>query len=262
MKIDNNAPRRGVDQITGGRIMFCGKCGTPVSEGNAFCARCGAPVGGAQEQKSSLSQSQNLRKESLEEIDRMISYFGEKQALYDEYDNCVGQILYYSDPSSDVKLDKPEFVLCAKGKNSVYLGLITIICGLMVWIGSWPEPFTDGELVNTIFSIIGFSIVIAGFVWMCIGIHIRKNYNRSYRKYLADTKREKQAERERLIKHYEERRHGMVYLLNEYYKNYGYCPIAAEYTNPKILKKIREPIYIGRADTIKEAMNLLFAENH
>lgn len=45
--------------------------------------------------------------------------------------------------------------------------------------------------------------------------------------------------------------------LLDYYNDYGMCAVGAEYTNPSNLAAIANTIKIGRADTIKEAINIL-----
>ena len=50
--------------------------------------------------------------------------------------------------------------------------------------------------------------------------------------------------------------------LYQYYLNYGYCLVSAEYTNPSNLLAILHTIESGRADTIKEAINILVEDAH
>lgn len=37
--------------------MFCGKCGSPIKEGNSFCSICGAPIDGPATQINGLAQN-------------------------------------------------------------------------------------------------------------------------------------------------------------------------------------------------------------
>ena len=48
--------------------------------------------------------------------------------------------------------------------------------------------------------------------------------------------------------------------LYNYYMSYPSCPVGAEYVNPEILEVIMGVLNSGRADTIKEAINVLIAE--
>lgn len=45
--------------------------------------------------------------------------------------------------------------------------------------------------------------------------------------------------------------------LEEHYRAYGTCIVGYEYTNPYILQSIRKVLCSGRADSIKEALNVL-----
>ncbi len=47
-----------------------------------------------------------------------------------------------------------------------------------------------------------------------------------------------------------------------HYNNYGYCPLGVEYTYPRILESIYEVFRQGRADTFKEAINLMANDAH
>ena len=50
--------------------------------------------------------------------------------------------------------------------------------------------------------------------------------------------------------------------LLRYYQGYGPCLVSAEYTNPNNLVAIRDTISSGRADNIKEALNVLIDDAH
>ncbi len=50
--------------------------------------------------------------------------------------------------------------------------------------------------------------------------------------------------------------------LMDYYTAYGYCPVGIEYTEPSILYTINDVIRKGRADTPKEAINILLDDMH
>lgn len=48
--------------------------------------------------------------------------------------------------------------------------------------------------------------------------------------------------------------------LTDYYNAYPNCPVGAEYSNPEILESILGVLRSGRADTIKESINLLISD--
>lgn len=50
--------------------------------------------------------------------------------------------------------------------------------------------------------------------------------------------------------------------LEVYYRDYGYCPIGIEFCDPDIIKSLADVVRTGRADTIKEAINVLLDDAH
>ena len=50
--------------------------------------------------------------------------------------------------------------------------------------------------------------------------------------------------------------------LTQHFRAYGYCPVGPEYTNPSILQQIMSVIQSGRAETPKEAINVLLDDAH
>lgn len=238
-------------------MPFCSNCGAKVEAGNRFCIGCGSPV----EQTavvpapvyvpvSAIAQQGNLRQQSIIEINRMIQYFSKKQAQYDEYDDCCEKISYYSNPRSRVSV--------RGGRGTIFkvFGLIMTIGGgiyclfsLMVMAVYSKASRADPEAVA--FMVIPWVVLAAGIAFLIVsGIKSRA--------YAGRVK----AERERLLRYYEERCDALASELSTYFFNYGYCPVAASYTNPRILQLIRDPINLGRADTIKEAINVMIMDTH
>ena len=60
-----------------------------------------------------INSNETIRRESIEEIDRMISHFSQKQALYNELDICRRNIEYYSNPDLIIRgfTGKPLIVI-------------------------------------------------------------------------------------------------------------------------------------------------------
>ena len=242
-------------------MPFCSNCGAQVDAGSRFCMSCGSPV----EQTpvapaptpapvyapvSSIAHQGNIRQESIVEINRMIQYFSKKQAQYDEYDDCCEKISYYSNSRSRVPV--------SGGRGTIFkvFGLIMTIGGgiyslfslLMISVYS-SSSRVEPEAVAVM--VIPWIVLVGGIVLLVIsGIKARAYVRRV------------NEERERLLRHYEDRYDALANELNTYFLNYGYCPVAASYSNPRILELIREPINLGRADTIKEAINVMIMDSH
>lgn len=233
-------------------MPFCSKCGMQLQEGSNFCNGCGASVN----INTQVNPSQETRKASLEEMDKMIKYFSKKQAQYDEYDNCVEQLSYYRNPSTVIRIDEKLPWKGPTGKPFIIIAIGILVFSFM-WIMYAYIAFQDKSKM-----IAPVIVLIIGIVMLVSGIVIRTKYNSVYRSFNQHIKTKQISEKERLIKQYQDRCDQLSEELDTHFKNYGYCAVAESYTNPKILREIREPINIGRADTIKESMNLLVQDAH
>ena len=50
--------------------------------------------------------------------------------------------------------------------------------------------------------------------------------------------------------------------LSDHYYQLSYCPVGFEYTYPPILQQLKQIVQTGRADTLKEAINVMIDDNH
>ena len=237
-------------------MPYCSKCGTLVDEDATFCNKCGAtikeqadtaviasPMIPINTQTSVLSQQENSRKEALTELDQMIKYFSKKQHLYDEYDHCIERIAYYSDPKTRVP------IVGSTGKGRIIAG--SIIMGIFAFFTLIALLFVDRDGNGLDWVLLWGAIMGVGIFLLASGVKI-KNENSWY------SVNEKETRLANNKKKFEE----VANELAVYYQKYGYCPTGPSYTNPKILKQLRELIYTGRADSIKEAINLMHQDAH
>lgn len=74
--------------------MFCQKCGNQVDGNASFCPYCSNPISGEQSnyRVSSVQMRQQTRQDEIGELDKMIRYFSQKQAQYDEYDAVCARL--------------------------------------------------------------------------------------------------------------------------------------------------------------------------
>ena len=121
------------------------------------------------------------------------------------------------------------------GKAGKVLGILLIILGGIVAV--------VGYSLGSVAGIIGLLISGLG-VYMIVSRS--KNYNKQVRTIAEEQQRLGELADELIL----------------HYNNYGPCPIGIEYTDPKSLEAIYEVIRQGRADTPKEAINLLGHDAH
>ncbi|MBE7071231.1 MAG: hypothetical protein E7383_00540 [Ruminococcaceae bacterium] len=232
-------------------MPYCAKCGSLIDDQDMFCKKCGNPVNNqiianTSVEVSPIALQEKTRSEALVEMKRMIAYFSQKQDLYDEYDECVESINHYSNPRSRVIVpgqssSSPLFI------GAIALYILSFFFMLFAIIAGATEN-GGGAVALWILTFVFVAIAITCFI---NGI-VRSSKNR----------RETNEYRQTLLNESEEEFARISNELSEYYQNYGYCPVAASYTNPKILSLILEPINLGRADTIKEAINVIIQDSH
>lgn len=205
-----------------------------MSDGTRFCTSCGsvvaaaAAVQAAPAAPSMFEQSVQLRKESLSELGRMIEYFGRKQDLYFEYD------------VSNVKLNK-----LMRGTSVAPLVWGIILCVFMtlpvialidtIFKGRANSGTLTGLFVFGILFLLGIGLII---MYIC-----------------------KKAGRGKEVRRLLGRVAQIADELTQYYIAFGYSAVGAEYTNPEILMKIADVLRSGRADSPKEAINIMLVDS-
>lgn len=223
-------------------MKYCTNCGTQLVNTASFCSNCGQVLGGV---NTPARQSANVfptmrvvqdafavREQNLNEIGRLLQYFGAKQNLYDEYESLQAQV---------EKLAPPQ------DPN-------------MGWLGRWLKFYSKNLLpfylvgllmlgALTAFSA-GGSGASAGLIWLVIGAVI-----------LVRMIKKRQNRKETIDQCYQ-RINAIAVELNDYYHAFGPCIVGYEFSNPRILYSIGQMIQSGRADTIKEAINRMLEDNH
>lgn len=157
------------------------------------------------------------REQSMEELRKMYTYFSKKKAAYDEFDRLDKLICEQSKP--------------IKKRGKTWGILLSIVGGVLLLASYSGTVMTGTPIMGLIFLGIGI---------LLISSHSSKTKNRQ--KTLQDaTKRMEELAQELTI----------------HYNKYGYCQLGLEYTFPHTIESIYETIRLGRADTIKDAVNLL-----
>ncbi len=212
--------------------MFCPSCGAQIDDNSRFCKLCGYAI-------STEDGKQKSRNDTLGELDRMIQYFDKKQKLYDEYDECCEKIVHYSDPKTRVVTSG------GTGKGMTITGIVFFFIGCV-----FSGLFSSCGYKSTIFQF-WVLVLLFGLVLILIGSLRKSHYWRNEEKKKAS-----------ILSKSKNRFASLENELSQYYKAYGDCSTASSYTNPKILKYLRKLVELGRADNIKEAINLMHQESH
>lgn len=198
--------------------MYCNHCGAQNPDGATFCNNCGQSVSmQGQAAENSNQPRMKTRNSELMELERMIRYFSQAADDYAEYDRLSTVIDRY-----------------AKGKHHALLvwGIIIAVLGVFIFSTTSSQMNNAQKGAIALASLIPGAAMIVGYVFYA------RNFDRTITRAI-----EQQNEiAERLLAHYQD---------------YGLCSVGAEYTNPANLSAIRDTIHSGRADTIKEAINIL-----
>lgn len=200
--------------------MFCSYCGAQLADGSAFCSSCGSQL------------SQSVAAPAPAQVMQQPSYQEQKNAVR-ESEMAVMQSLY--NHFSQAAEDYEAYDACcelvnyySKGAKSSLLvwGCIIATFGIIACLA--PEAIL-GALIG--FLIPGAAMITGGIL---MKVANRKNYNEYLELYdqLSNS-------------------------LAQHYDNYPNCPIGPEYSNPVILEGMMSILQSGRADTIKECINIL-----
>ena len=220
-------------------MAFCGNCGAEMQEGMRFCASCGTRWGEVASvpmattpapMVDSFQNTFNIRNQNISEIRRMINYFGQKQALYDEYESLQEQ-LERLDPSTT---SNSGCLTWYSGYMKNIFPVLLIVLLIFGALGLFAQK--DSALIGVVFLIIGVLLLVRFF--------------------------KKRSEKKETINQSYRRINDIASELSKHYKAYGQCMVGYEYSNPRILSQIGAIIEKGRADTIKEAINRMLEDNH
>ena len=244
--------------------MYCPKCGNQVADGALFCPVCGAslsaPTRSAEpeqiqqpvQQQYQQPVQQQYQQPAQQQYQQQVYQFQQpyQQGFYgpnpqvqrmqnmQEMDQLKA---YFSQKANEYsEYDAINATLDEYDKRRPGLlvwGIILFVIGLIM-TSAFISEHVDG--VAYIFSI----AMMLGAVGMILAFIFGS----------AARKRNKEAALYRLVELADE--------LHTHFVNYGYCPVGEEFTNPAILERIGDNLRSGRANTIQEAINIMFDDAH
>ncbi len=213
--------------------MFCSNCGNAVNPQQKFCPFCGQALAvasvrntgyAAPQPVSNIQVTSRIRQEELRQMDNLLSYFSLKQQQYNEYD----RVSAFINESNHVCM-VPALVW----------GIILSVIGL--YMGIYLGIALTGALLIAVVLILLFCSPGTGLILLYVFRNIKRTKDLS----------------SALIRY-----HQLAEELTNHYNAYINCPIGPEYTNPSNLDVVRRTIISGRADTVKEALNILVEDAH
>ena len=219
--------------------MFCKYCGSNLTDDAMFCSSCGvnlkaSPVASppiVPHSDPALLQYYSMQKEAqrnseLQVLDRLINHFSQKIAQFNRYDELCEQLIQF-EKGSPVAMVGWGCVLAIFGAVSV------IMFYIMAANSNNSEYMAMAGLAS--------ALLVGGILMIVFGIRKRKIYYRD----LDFCRSELNRISEELYSHY---------------LAYPNCPLGAEYVNPYVLQTLRSTLMSGRADTIKESLNLMIGD--
>lgn len=216
--------------------MFCMKCGTQYQDGAAFCPSCGCAsnstsgnVAPAMDYNAQMMQAQMMQAQQYQMQKNAIrqSEIDSIKRAYDHFNLKRDTFQKYD----NVGVCLNHYLRGAKSALIVWGAIITVLSCVVLF------PFASygsGRVIFIISLIIGLAM-IAG------GVLMKVNNKKKCRQYESEYIRLSQE-------------------LNDHYNAYPMCPVGAEYSNPEIIEVIMRIMNSGRADTIRDAINVMVAE--
>ncbi len=206
--------------------MFCSKCGNQIPDNSVFCSACGAQVnqaGNIQFQAQFQAQKNAIRQSEIQAVNNAINYFSQQKYTFEKFYNTFESVNYYK-----------------RGAKSglIIWGAILCFLGFFASITGTISAITERTLVIPTLAVFFFIFSVPGMLMIIGGILMKINNRKKYKKAVQDYN-EASAE------------------INNIYASYTNCPVGMEYCNPNVLHIILNILESGRADTVKEAVNLL-----
>lgn len=231
--------------------MFCVKCGNQMSDDAKFCTKCGALASGNQNyvtvQPGYNGAVQNgysgdfdrgsVRRTEINEVRKMLSYFSQKTEQYNEYD-YVCREFYRLKGGRRIAAVAWGYILAIGGS---ILAVYLIGGAVIELIKGKPESAGTSFILGILAA---FFLALPGVLLILLD---KKKIRKEYNEQLA---------------YYTDKYFGLSNELYNHYLNYKNCPIGPEYTNPANIQVILDTIISGRADTTKEALNVLVEDAH
>lgn len=253
------------------KAVVCLRCGKQLQMGVKFCSVCGYPTqrktrdqqkttnnqAGRQEPRQQTSTAYNAngnavppemmtREQLIAEIDRMLIYFSFKQNLYDEFDRCI-EVRNAELDRKERKMihnrhNDPDF-LDAIGDSRVRGMMLILLSSFLLFF--IPFVYAFGTPPYSYMISIGCFLLSGLFIFLAVLCF--RSHNRIKREERQETKKNN------------DYIDSIRTELTEYHRNYGNCIVTVYNANPRVLRKVRDYLAYGKANTLKEALLLAYS---
>ena len=203
--------------------MFCPFCGATVADGAAFCSTCG----------KSLSAQPSVAVQAPPITDYQAQKNAVRQSEINALDNGLRYFMQKKDDfdAYDMVCELVNYYAGGAKSSLLVWGCIIATFGI---IGLLAAASGGGAALLGMF----LAFLLPGGMMIAGGILMKINNRKKYAYYQQEYANLSQS-------------------LYEHYLGYPNCPVGPEYVNPEILSLVMGILQSGRADTIKESLNIL-----
>lgn len=221
-------------------MKFCTKCGTQMDDDVNFCPKCGAASNSANQVVNVESKTEVSGKDTssiVAKLKELHSYFSEIGNAYNIFDNGIGLI-------SDAEWRKTVYkkIKLSVIELSISIAIALFFCIFAIISAIEDEWFYFG--VTVLFG--GWVLIIFGLVLLIGGlVYIRK-----------------WSSHKKALDFYDKNVPIAQKQIQEHYAKLENCPLGIDYTSPSTIERLVYYLNSHRADSLKEAINVLEDERH
>lgn len=229
------------NESKGDFMKFCTKCGTQMEDDVNFCPKCGTATNSANQVVNVESKSEVSEKDSssiVAKLKELHSYFSEIGNAYNIFDNGIGLI---NDAEWRKTVNK-KYKMSVAAKVSWLLLLIFILAIVICYNAARHTYSITPLLLNLLFWFLAIVAFSCGIVFSIQGKGF-KNHKKAldfYDKNVPIAQKQ----------------------IQEHYAKLENCPLGIDYTSPSTIERLAYYLNSHRADSLKEAINVLEDERH
>lgn len=215
-------------------MKFCTKCGTQMEDDVNFCPKCGTASNSANQVVNVESKTEVSEKDSssiVAKLKELHSYFSEIGNAYNIFDNGIGII-------NDAEWRKTVNKRYKMSVAGIICWILTAIFVLMIVRNYGFHRF--GTVI--ILAFLAIVVLSCGIVFSIQGKGF-KNHKKAldfYDKNVPIAQKQ----------------------IQEHYAKLENCPLGIDYTSPSTIERLVYYLNSHRADSLKEAINVLEDERH